>query len=46
MISELIIKKATETPRICALYQILTTSMQVCGKHKYFDLMRERYETS
>jgi len=40
LISEVIIKKSIETPRICALYQILTTSMQVCSRHNYFDEIR------
>ena len=36
-LSEVLIKKSIETPRIPRIYQILRTSMQICNKYKYFD---------
>lgn len=36
-LSEVIIKKAMETPRIPRLYQMLATLMQVCTRYFYFE---------
>jgi hypothetical protein len=36
-LSDVLIKKSIETPRIPRIYQILRTSMQVCNKYKYFE---------
>ena len=31
-----IIKKATQTPRVCKLYSLLKVAMQICARHSYF----------
>jgi DNA-dependent protein kinase catalytic subunit len=35
--SEVLIRKAIETPRIPRIYQVLRTLMQACSKHRYFE---------
>jgi hypothetical protein len=34
--SAVLVKKATQTPRISKLYAVLKTILKVCSKHKYF----------
>ena len=31
-----LVKKATQTPRISKLYAVLKTILKICSKHKYF----------
>lgn len=37
--TEILVKKATRTPRVSKLYCILKTILQVCSKYKYFENM-------
>lgn len=32
-----LVKKATQTPRISKLYAVLKTILKICSKHKYFN---------
>ena len=34
--TQMLIKKATETPRISKLYAVLKSILKICSKHKYF----------
>jgi hypothetical protein len=40
--SEVLIKKTSETPRIPRLYQILRSLMQTCNKYRYFEHFRQQ----
>ena len=36
--ASVLVKKATQTPRISKLYAVLKTILKICSKHKYFKL--------
>ena len=33
----ILVKKATQTPRISKIYAVLKTILKICSKHKYFN---------
>ena len=34
--TQVLVKKATQTPRISKLYAVLKTILKICSQHKYF----------
>lgn len=42
LMTEVLIKKSIDTPRIPRVYHILRTLMQVCSKYKFFDNVKKK----